>query len=254
MNVIILSKNRACQLDLLLRSIREYCGWLFEENIFVIYTYTSSYFQLAYDILKKDFGSSVEFIEETDIKLNILQNIQDKQFTMFLTDDCVFKSGFSLDDPEFKQFKTDDNIATLSLALGRNTTWAYEQQRELRMPASTIWTWRGQDIYWNYPMCTVGYIWRTEDILPKLRDLHYSKAWNIESALRDNPINRPFMMCYEESKVFEIPNNNVSEVPNKTRGDDPFDLNVRYINGERIKIPIVKNRCVHEEVNFEFFK
>ncbi len=248
MNVTIFSKDRACQLELLLRSIRDLTDI---DRVNIIYDYSNKYYNKGYTNLMRTLPMSFQLIPEDDFKQNVIDCINfNDTYTMFLTDDAVFKSKFSVNDID--DIFTDPEMACLSLMLGENITWAYEEEREVTQPGFPVWNWKGADIDFNYPMSVISHIWRTSDIKDKLLTLGYDKAYNIESYLRDNPIDRPLMTCYRESKVVHIANNIVSPANNKSGGGSVKELNDRFLGGERIKWEKIDNNSVHFEWEYKY--
>ena len=78
-NAIILSKDRACQLELLIRSISRKCKNLF--NIKVIYEHSNYSFELGYNKLKEDlyyenrFGLDKGYVTLATLYKNITYNL-----------------------------------------------------------------------------------------------------------------------------------------------------------------------------------
>jgi hypothetical protein len=247
MNVTIFSKDRACQLDLLLRSIRDLTDI---GLVNVIYTASNAGYLDGYEKLI-GMRYHATYINEVNFKPDVIGSINEgDNKIMFLTDDAVFKSEFNIDSASFDNPK----LACVSLMLGANITWAYEEERAVTQPTIPEWEWQGKDIDFNYPMSVIGHIWRTSDVYPKIVNGSYDKAYNIESSLRDNPIQRSLMRCFEESKVVHIANNVVSPIGNKSGGQSVSDLNDKYLNNQRIKWEYIDNNSVHFEKEYSFEK
>src|SRR3989344_6927504 len=101
-STIIFSKNRACQLELLLRSLNMPAT--------VIYTYDQD-FKTGYDKLIGMYPE-VEFVWETDFKKQVIENLG--EYTLFLVDDDVMIAPFEESCPEFEEFKKNQGIICLS--------------------------------------------------------------------------------------------------------------------------------------------
>jgi len=258
MNVVIFSKDRAMQLELLLRSIQMFFINYEDSDISIIYTYSNNDYKASYKKLVKMYPE-FDFKLEYNFKQQLCDVIYDEPYTVFFTDDAVFKSKFDIDEID-KEFH--DNICALSLMLGKNINYAYEEEREIKQPQfyypyppthfRLAWDWKSADIDFNYPMSVIGCIWRTKDIKPKLLELDYDKAWNVESALKSSPIDKSKMTCYKESKVVHIANNVVSPCGNKSGGGDVEILNKKFLNGERIVWKKINNNSVHFEWEYKF--
>ena len=66
MNIIIFSKDRACQLDLFLRSLKKYFKEFEELNFNILYTYSNDKFKIGYDKLFTIHNdSNLNYIKET---------------------------------------------------------------------------------------------------------------------------------------------------------------------------------------------
>jgi len=247
MNVTIFSKDRACQLELLLRSIREKTDI---KKVTIIYAFSTPDYEDGYRKLIYMEESTIWTLEK-EFKMQVDLSVdKDDPYTMFLTDDAVFKDKFSIND--LYDIFSDPNMGCLSLMLGENITWAYEEEREVKQPGFPVWNWRGSDIDFNYPMSVISHIWRTPDIKYKLLNLDYDKPYNLESCLNKNPIDRPLMTCYRESKVVHIANNVVAPTGNKSGGQSVKKLNDRFLDGERIKWEKINNNSVHFEWEYKF--
>jgi len=144
---IIFSKNRACQLELLLRNLNM--------PAIVLYTYDPE-FRLGYEKLISLYPS-VKFIRETNFKEQLKENIG--EYTMFLVDDDIMIEHFDEDCPEFIEFKKNQDIVCLSLRISPE----YNRAPILK---NNTWRWKGERKDWGYPMSVTSSIFRKQDILP----------------------------------------------------------------------------------------
>ena len=87
-SAIVFSKDRAAQLDLLLRSINKNCPHFFE--VCVLYTYSNEEFKQGYSLIQDKYPSHDRYhwVDQTDFQKD-LENLVDrsKQILVFLTDD-----------------------------------------------------------------------------------------------------------------------------------------------------------------------
>jgi hypothetical protein len=255
---VIFSKNRACQLDLLLRSIKKYWDNYQKERFKVIYHYDKK-FKKGYDILIKRFPW-VEFKERTEFKQDLISCLDDNEYFTMFTDDDFFKEVFITHSDKMDMLFLDASILCLSLRMGKNITGHYikGKSKQPEFDEENRWFWRGQEIDWAYPMSVGGgHIFRTSDISPCIRNYDYNEVWNLETGLMKQPINRPKMVCYDTSKVFDNPCNSVStEIINKCGNITAKELNDNYLAGKQIdlnKYHNFKNTMVHQimEVSYE---
>ena len=98
LNIIVFSKNRACQLELLLRSLKIFLKNWQSYSVYIIYSYSNSEYEQGYEIVKKQFPlfnylpESKEQLGGKLFKNIVLECLRNNQpYTMFLVDDLVFK-------------------------------------------------------------------------------------------------------------------------------------------------------------------
>lgn len=256
LNITIFSKNRACQLDLLLRSIKRFFqDWrAFQFNL--LYTYDSDFFAKGYEILKKE-QPEFNYVKEKDFKTDVINLVSsDKPYTMFYVDDNVYKRPFSILCLEFKKFKETTSIVTLSLRMDPGIQRCYTMNLNTPPPKFIehgLWEWRGQQGDWGYPMSIDGSIFRTQQLLPLLLDLPYNSPNTMEGVLANRPINLPYMLCFQESVVINIPANKVQNDNNNRHGNITAEyLNREYVSGKRIQLESLlseKYIAPHHEVS-----
>ena len=260
LNIIIFSKDRAAQLDLLIRSIKKFWNnWeCFSFN--VLYTYSNEEYKKGYDIT---FSRHPEFnfILEKSFKSQLCDIIRsDKPYTVFFVDDNVFKEPFEINCQEFVKFTEYEEILSFTLRLGKNTTRCYTQKRESLPPDFIsqdicLWNWvEACGPEWHYPMSVDGGFFRTEEIKNLAVGLEYQNPNTFEGTLANNPINRPLMVCPSRSVIFNVPANKVQTANGNECGDIPANyLNDMYLQGKRLSINNLvgyDNRAPHEEVKF----
>ena len=135
LNVIIFSKDRAAQLDLLLRSMRRFFSFGPHVDCRVLYRASDPAFATGYDMVRRKHGSFAGFVRQRDFREDVLSLLNDRRFTMFLVDDDVFIAPFSLDAGAVSVFSQDDRIATLSLRMHPGVSFCYTRQVPTPAPA-----------------------------------------------------------------------------------------------------------------------
>lgn len=223
---LIFSKNRACQLDLLLRSLSIPCV--------VLYTFDPE-FEAGYKKLRK-IHPKVKFIKQKDFKTDLLKIIEKSENVLFLTDDDVMIDSFSWRSRNFKEFKNDSSVATLSLSLnpnvaGRKWKWSdYRGNYRLRM--------------WGYPMSVDSCVFRTNDIIETIKNNEMKNPNFLETALNLNIPERHFMMCCDSIKII---NNSVNQVqtdfPAHTLGIKTQELEKQFLSGKRLSLSDIKEKA-----------
>ncbi|MCK5017021.1 MAG: hypothetical protein KAS32_08110 [Candidatus Peribacteraceae bacterium] len=172
---LVFSKNRASQLNTLICSLNEYSGVCFNNK--VIYATTDESFERGYDILR-DMHSEIEWIEQTALKPDILENMN-SDYTSFMVDDLIM-------------FKTMPQIPHLeayqcfSLRLGKN----------VREP------------HLSYPLSLDGHVFRTEDIKPLIEAIKFHNPNKLESRLQQ--FKDSWEVLYDYQAMVGIPHNRVS--------------------------------------------
>jgi len=179
MNIIIFSKNRAAQLQLLLRSMEKH--WheyaMLESGIKILYTYDEEY-KIGYDIVINQYPY-LKFYKENNFKEDLNRIVDQKQHTtMFLCDDDVFMEDVSMiNDAVFTHFRFEEEIYCISLRLGKNLTNSYMSKTDVPLPwfdDRNVWDYRYATGDWGYPNSVSGHIYRTPEIMHYITDLPYT--------------------------------------------------------------------------------
>jgi hypothetical protein len=192
LNIIVFSKDRACQLELFLRSMKYYFKEFYESKINVLYTYSNDSFKNGYDkLIEIHNDDNINYIKETtNFKNHVLMLL----------------------DP-----KKD---------------------------------------YSGYPMSLDGHFFRTSDILPLTRAIQFKNPNSYESILAGYPLNRPKMICFEDSIIINNPINKVQDFNNNHHGNISADfLNDKFLEGKIVDLEDfkgIKNTAVHQEIDVNF--
>lgn len=256
MNITIFSKDRAAQLELLLRSMKKYFKEWNNYSINVLYTHSDESYKKGYDLTFKKHPE-FNYIKESSFKNDLLKSIDpNKQFTTFFVDDNIFKEPFSINDDEFKIFNDSDEILCLSLRLHPNLTYCYPARVVMTKPGENIFDWRGKKGDFGYPMSLDGHIFRTKDIISKLKEINYRNPNSLESGLASNPIHKPLMIMYDKSIIINNPVNKVQNFNQNVHGNISADhINKQYLNGRIISLKNIEginNISCHQEIPISF--
>ena len=264
LNAVIFSKDRACQLDLLLRSIERYVQGGDQIRFSILYTATTPEFDQGYERVRKFFPAMSfhdERMEPGDFKRQILRFADPRiPCIMFLVDDDLFKNPFSVADQPFRTFERDREQLCLSLRLGKHIRYCYSMDLPTSPPrfaSDWDWDWKGLDGDWGYPMSLDGHIFRTTDLLSLLMSRVYSNPNTLEATLAAQPLGKPKMSCYEYSRIMNLPINKVQHVfDNRVGNVDHVVLNDLFLK-ERRRIRLEPfdgfvNVSVHQELPLEY--
>jgi glycosyltransferase involved in cell wall biosynthesis len=226
----------------------------------ILYTYTSEEFRKGYEQtirLHPEFSYVLE--QPNNFKNHVLFLIDPtNQGTMFLVDDLVFKNRFNLKSNPLRRFLVNKSIACLSLRMSPNIMSCYTERRDTPRPELTEdleWFWPGLFGDWGYPHSLDCHLFRTEDILPLVSSLDYYNPNTFEGVLAGHPpYKKPFMICYPESIVMNVPVNKVQTVNGNHCGNIPADyLNGQFLNSKRVSLSNImsfKNTAPHQELTF----
>ena len=260
-NLLIFSKDRACQLDLLLRSIIDHFNVPYVATI--IYTYSSDFYKGGYNILIKEYPN-FKFVKETNFKADVLNALKGnfKYFTS-LGDDCVVQRRLD-HSKEFGIFDANTDILALNYRMGPNLRVVWEGDPEISLPkfiSDYIWNWQKGGVKgWYYPMALMSQFYRMADIADYLPGLSFACPTGIEAAMMCNKFkHKPLMICFPESKVVELVINRVQNMATKNRfGNISTEyLNRLWLDGMRIKkesvyvLPYEISRFFNVNLEFE---
>jgi len=259
LEIVIFSKDRPCQLDLLLRSIRDHFNYGFK--IHILYKYTNEEYMKGYNLLESfNYVSNTNFVLENlfyEDVVSIVGSIPERYICFLVDDDVIFRA---INDLSVIKLLEDPNVLTVSTRLGLNTNHCYPVNITTGIPTivNNCWCWRsGAGGDWSYPMSLDGNIFRKEEIVQILNKERFNGPNELEGKLCNETPNRALMACYPESKTINIPANKTQSVlPNRCA--DSFsikELNDLYLNGYKIKtdnIYTCNNNSPHYEITYEF--
>lgn len=261
LNIIVFSKDRSSQLELFLRSMKYYFKEFDQHIINVLYTYSSKNFKEGYDKLFTIHNDkNINYINETEVfKRHVISLLNpNNPHTIFFVDDIIFKNPFTLDCKQFKLFTLNDDILTLSLRLHPNLTYCYAARHHMIPPnfdSNLIFNWNNTTGDYNYPMSLDGHFFRTNDIIPIIKVLNFNNPNSFESVFSMYPLNRPKMICFEDSIIINNPINKVQNFNNNVHGDISADyLNDKFLEGYIIDFDDfkgVKNISCHKEIDIK---
>lgn len=182
LNIVIFSKNRALQLESLLRSILDNFSFPIKSTT-ILYKSTTDVFSNGYNILKhNDLFKSYIFYEEVDFKndlISIINQFEIDSKIMFLVDDDVF----------FKNIDISNLISSFSnenLFISLRADRSYQNDMQPKFIKNTEllkWKWyfsRGKIVTWNYPFSVDGNIFHTSVINKILSDINFSAPNSLE--------------------------------------------------------------------------
>lgn len=151
-NVLCWSKNRSAQLDLTLSTYKKYFKEWKEQTLNIIYTYTDDFYKQGYDRVKQ-LHPEFNWIKERDFRNDTLLTLSSfLPYTSFLVDDDVIINPFSIQDPEFKEFFSNEDIACLSCRMAPYINYCYTQNQPQSPPIfneKRMWNWKNAVHDWR---------------------------------------------------------------------------------------------------------
>jgi hypothetical protein len=199
---------------------------------------TNENFQKGYDKLIKKFNN-FNFIKQNNFKEDVLNLVNPiNNYTTFFVDDNVFVSEFNIEN---ELPKLVDNVAAISPRLHKNLTHCYTNNKKMIKPEfigdKFIWYKINNNSDYSYPMSIDGNIFLTLDILPLLKRLNYKSPNYLEGNLSVNPIQKDYVICYDEPVLINVPANKVQiDNGNKSMNQSVDVLNDKFLKGYHIDL------------------
>lgn len=260
LNFLIFSKDRACQLDALLRSIYQFCNTLNNHyKISILYTYSDSH-KASYELCKHKHPKP-KWIKETNFEEQTKSLLENKKICL-LTDDTLFFRKFSYAG------KLENN-EVFSWRLGHNTyiqdhIRGIEQPRLRPQGECTKLIWWNPNVYpancnYGYPFSFDGHVYPENLLFDLLKDSSFKSTNDMEGILHSKRFCITKLYSNFHSSCVNIPVNNISGL---TASGAHFsysldELKDMFVSGKRIKLfdqnghdPILG--C-HQEFKFEFY-
>ena len=271
-SALIFSKNRALQLDLLLKSIKQ--NFVQCQEICVLFKASEDH-KASYDILKQEHPN-IKMVEQssfyTDI-CDIVYSFKSESTVMFTDDDIVYQNVNVVAD--VLQQLQHSNFACFSLRLGFNTTQRQVGTVFVNEIMPTFGVNYGDCMLWNrtehmpfsyfgYPLSVDGHIFSTKKLRQIFTDIEHSdkKYSFLETPNKLESLLQRFffevghiMICDRHSSVVNSPNNRVQEEYQNRSGDqyaysEDHLMNL-YMSGTRIRLQDLDFshvNCPHTEI------
>jgi hypothetical protein len=216
LDCLVFSKDRACQLDLLLRSIRRYAPNLYR-SVTVLATYSDDDYRRAYGRCKGEHGWA-SFWLEIDFEWDVRRWLD--------------KAG------ELVSFLVDDDV------------FYRDAPKDMLVPFSL----RGGD--YDYPFSVDGNIYRGNDVKRLLEDLAFRNPTELEAFAHHVRGRLPFKTVHpcRPPCLVGVPANRVSVSSGMPHmGVDTRELNDHYLGGGRLRIPeITEDLPAHAGLVYQF--
>ncbi len=266
LSCLLFSRDRAMQLEGLLRSMETHCDPFPAVKILCKATdprHRQSYDEVlrAYRHLPVTLQAEVDFRE--DLRL-LIRSIATKRM-FFLVDDIIFirPCNFSRLDP------LDRSTTIFSMRLGRNLSRCGIQDRQQDLPplkpcpgAPEVyrWIWNEGQFDWGYPLSVDGNIFATAEVEAMADTLDYRSPNTLELSMQTlrNQFAGMQGACFELSCIVNVPANRVqNDVQNPCGDSSAREMLEKWQQGYRIAVERtygMLNTSVHEDVILEYVK
>lgn len=271
-DLVIFSYKRPMQLYALLESLQEYVTGL--HHITVLYRTDDDRYEQAYSSVKNSFDS-VLFIRQSnkpskDFQSLFLQCLKKSisEYIMFATDDDIVLTQISIQDCIRALQKT--HAYGFYLRLGKNLTRSYMANAHQPLPNFipidlSISAWQidpshDQRLFdWAYPNTVDMTMYPKNKIVTTLEDLCFNNPTSLEGNWTQlaNSESSKIGLCFEQSKIVNIPANRVQDVSliNRNMEHDPQELLELFEQGfkiDRKSFHQWQNCSAHEEYELKF--
>jgi hypothetical protein len=254
LNFVIFSKDRACQLDLLLRSLKNLSK---QANFSVLYTYSESH-ELSYRLCSSEH-QNVNWIKESNFCAQTKELIRGK--TCLLTDDTVFFRDITLipnvKESEIFSWRLGYNTYIQDHVTGRKQPYLVPDSMD-----STVISWNPNNYpewcNYGYPFSFDGHIYPQGMLSDILQNKTFKNTNEMEGILHSFRSYITSISSNLHSSCVNIPANNLSGLTASGvyHGYSLEKLKEIYIQGGRI-YPIQKSKKAiigcHQEMEFEFY-
>lgn len=266
-SVIIFSKDRPAQLDLLLRSIKKYLNG--PDAIIVLYRASDDQIKRAYDEVFSAFGhyEGLTIKQESGFRQDLLQllNRLNSRFVMFLVDDCVFRRPLDLCEITERYWPWS---TVFSPRLGKNTIRCYTRNTPQKLPnflsqqeGKLWWRWSDGDQDFAYPLSLDGNLFSTAEFRALLNLISFKAPNSLEKNLQVfSPlfVNR-LGLTFDESLLVNIPDNRVqNEVLNRANSiDGAIKCIENWNNGNMIDLGNIVSTIpsgAHDPIKYRWIK
>lgn len=251
-DALIFSKDRACQLDLLLRTIKKNFSELRSGNIYILWKATNEDYEKAYEILQSKH-SGYNWIKEQNFTQDVktIVNKFTQPYSLAFVDDEVIVDNFSILE-SLKSFSVSKDLHTISLRMWPGIDYTYTSN--VHQGPIDKWVYKGKEVFiWNwrdydtqsqtglpcesgYPSCINSHIYPTEMFKEYVvNKLNFHNANALEGTLNNHRHEfKPLMMCFKSPKTVSIANNLTQTGTNRYNQSGQFtceELNNKFLDG-----------------------
>jgi hypothetical protein len=248
-DMVVFSYNRPIQLYAFLESAEKLMTGAGE--IHVIYRADTEEFSTGYDVVAHDFDYVIFHKQgsdpRSDFKPLTMQTTfgSPSNYIIFAVDDIIVKDFCNLSDciDQMEQ----QNAYGFYLRMGRHITWCYSWNQPQNLPpmkevSPGLFAWKFSEGThdWNYPHSVDMTLLRKKEVRANFDRLSFTNPNTLEGywANLANPIMNRLGLCYEKSKIVNVPLNRVQLTYSNRNMDlyTPEELLAIFNEGKKIDI------------------
>ena len=261
--LLIWSKDRACQLHLLLEGIHKHLPGIFD--ISVLYTTSNPAFESGYDRVKREFPSpTVDWIKESnfhDDTLDIIKSSKLDNLCVSTDDTIVYRT------PPTKPLDYICAGEVFSFRLGLNTILQNPHDGMVQPPLHN-YTLNRDILNWNallyapymnygYPFGLDMHCFGRQYFYSLITGFDFNSTSELEGNLYRYRHDCPHMFAFEHSIAFNVPLNKLSQTiyQGESTRFTMSDLNDKYLKGLKINLEPIENTEIigcHQFIDLEF--
>jgi glycosyltransferase involved in cell wall biosynthesis len=261
-DLVIFSFNRPMQLYACLESVQKHSKSL--AQVSVIYRANTSKFDEGYALVKKEFPY-VNFVKQSekcpnkDFKPLVMKTSfaeSEANYITYCVDDIILTDTIDWQQAIGKMQQTD--AYGFYFRLGKQVNYCYMADQKQEIPklidlndSTFAWGFKNGQYDWNYPNNVDLTLYKKSSIQKDLASFHFTYPNDMEGAwaAKFNK-NNQIGLCYEDSKMINIPLNVVSKLqnPRNMQAQSPEELNKMFLSGYKIDIDAfykIKNPSAH---------
>lgn len=272
--IFIPSKNRACQLDLLLRSIEKNFPDILTPT--VMYVASDHNYAEGYNRVMERHGDWVNFIPESNAAEHFYEFLDKANDVVGLfTDDAIFYREASFDEIVIRDILNISDIWSFNLRLGKNITVVdYVRNQPCPQPNfekfcfNNILLWKYNFIdkfasYFAFPTSFDGCFYNSNDLLNLANRENFGEMIKWEHMICNNGrqqlmgkdyLASPLESCVVVQQVNS--SHHYGHYTNHTFNRSLEGLNKAFLSGKEIDLDSMDFsgvNCCHAEIRFEYF-
>jgi len=236
LDVLIFSRNRPAQLDLLLSSIREFMPTM-HNRIHVLYSYTHEMYDIGYQRVFSRYRNVAPVLQNEFMKdVRGIVNKFSKAYAVMLVDDGVFiRTPYLVDLLN----AYSDDVCTVSLRMSPSAKHCTPANTDMQIPeferVGDVYKWDYTKMYrhtdWGYPHGLDGNVFRTSTLKEMMNAIECNNPNELEARMITRIPDKPYMICGAETSWLLVSANRVAAGNTPNEGQTTESLNEAHVDG-----------------------